>query len=149
MGRLGDVVAIAFAAVALSPGATWPGPPSASPQTSSLGPPPAWVETHTNSLWLGQSSSCWRRGTHTVCADDFTPQLRTDTPVLRVRRGATVRIHFRFAPRAVSATMFRGPRETLRSARVVEWRPPQSGLFIVSALAARGDASYVARVRLF
>ena len=102
MGRLA-ALAIAFASIAHAPGATWPGPPGARAPDTGSGPPPAWVETHTRSLWLAQSSYCWRSGSRSICADFAPPQYRTGIPTLRVHRGATVRIHFGFTPRSVSA----------------------------------------------
>ena len=146
MGRLA-ALAIAFASIAHAPGATWPGPPGSRAPDTGSGPPPAWVETHTRSLWLAQSSYCWRSGSRSICADFAPPQYRSDIPTLRVHRGATVRIHFGFTPRSVSAA---GPGAAvrLRAARVVEWRPTRSGLVSIFVLAARGDASYVVRVNL-
>ena len=102
MGRLA-ALAIAFASIAHAPGATWPGPPGASAPDTGSGPPPAWVETHTRSLWLAQSSYCWRSGSRSICADFAPPQYRTGIPTLRVHRGATVRVHFGFTPRSASA----------------------------------------------
>jgi hypothetical protein len=146
MGRLA-ALAMALASILHAPGAMWPGPSGARAPDTGSGPPPAWVETHTRSLWLAQSSYCWRSGSRGICGDFPPPQYRTGIPTLRVHRGATVRIHFGFTPRSVSLSA-PGPAVRLRAARVVEWRPAGSGLVSIFVLAARGDASYVVRVNL-
>ena len=130
-------------------GADWPGPPAApAPRVKgAAGPPPAWFETRTRSLWLAFSSFCWK----TACADYLPPQSRTDLPVIAVRRGAMVRVHFAFAPRQVHATIFVGTtlkHVTLRPGRIVTWRPTLTGVVSFDVRSAAGSASYVVRVRI-
>jgi hypothetical protein len=127
----------------------WPGPPAAAPPRveGAAGPPPAWLETRTRSLWLAFSSFCWK----TACADYLPPQSRTDLPVIGVRRGAMVRVHFAFAPRQVHATTFAGTtlkHVTLRPGRIVTWRPTLTGVVSFDMRSAAGSASYVVRVRI-
>jgi hypothetical protein len=128
--------------------ATWPGPPAAKPpKLSQSGAPPAWIETHAKSSWLAYSSYCWK----TTCVDYLPPQSRTDLPVIVVRRGATVRVHFASAPTQVHATTFLGMRlkhVTLRPARTVSWRPTITGVVSFDVRGGSGSASYVARVRV-
>jgi hypothetical protein len=146
------ITAILFVAVVLSAAAsaaTWPGPPAAPPPRvqGTSGPPPAWLETRTRSLWLAFSSFCWR----TVCADYLPPQSRTDLPVLRIRRGTLVRFHFAFAPTQLKVTTFVGTtskRQPLAPARTVQWRPRQAGVVSFDTRGALGSASYVVRLRL-
>ena len=148
--RLGLIAALAVGAPAAgAKAAAWPGPPATKPPDvkGAAGPPPAWLETRTRSLWLAFSSFCWK----TTCADYLPPQSRTDLPVVAVRRGAMVRVHFAFAPSQVHATTFVGTtleHATLRPARTVAWRPTLTGVVTFDVRAASGSASYVARVRV-
>jgi VanZ family protein len=91
------VVLVVFAGtlVAAAPAAGWPGPPrTAAPHVKGAsGPPAAWLETRARSVWLAFSGYCWK----TTCADFPPPQSRTNLPVVRVRRGALVRVHFAFS----------------------------------------------------
>jgi hypothetical protein len=98
-------------------------------------------------LWLAFSSFCWS----TACADYVPPQSRTDLAGISVHRGATVRLHFAFAPRQVHATTFVGTtlkHVILRPGRIVSWRPPLTGVVSFDAASAAGSASYVVRVRV-
>ena len=132
--------------------AAWPGlptpPPPPQPRVNcAAGPPPAWLETHTRSAWLAFSSYCWKQ----TCADYLPPQSRTDLPLVRVRRGARVRIHFAFAPSQVHATTFSGMTFThvaLKPARVVNWRPTRAGVVSFDVRAGAGSTSYLVRVLL-
>jgi hypothetical protein len=128
--------------------ATWPGRPVAKPpKLSQSGPPPAWIETHTKSSWLAFSSYCWK----TTCADYVPPQSRTDLPIVVVRRGARVRIHFAITPSQVHATTFVGTKlkhVTLQRTRTVSWTPTLTGVVSFDVRGASGSASYVARVRV-
>jgi len=141
---------LAFAGQAVGrPAAAWPGRPAAQPPhvKGAAGPPAAWLETHTRSLWLAFSSFCWK----TTCADYPPPQSRTDLPGVAVRRGAAVRVHFAFAPSQVHATTFVGMKfkhTTLRPARTVSWQPTLTGVVSFDVRGAAGSASYVARVRV-
>jgi len=129
--------------------ADWPGPPvAAAPRVKgAAGPPPAWLETRTRSLWLAYSSFCWK----TTCADYLPPQSRTDLPVIAVHRGAMVRVHFAFAPRQVHATTFVGTtlkHAILAPGRIVTWRPRLTGVVSFDVRGAAGSASYAFRVRV-
>jgi hypothetical protein len=129
--------------------ADWPGPPKTAPPRvkGAPGPPPAWLETRTRSLWLAFSSFCWK----TTCADYLPPQSRTNLPVIRVRHGALLRVHFAFAPRQVHATTFVGAtlkHATLRPSRIVTWRPTLTGVVSFDVRSAAGSASYVVRARI-
>jgi hypothetical protein len=142
------LVGLGLAMSASAFAATWPGPPAAKPpKLSQSGPPPAWIETHTKSSWLAYSSYCWK----TTCADYLPPQSRTDLPVVVVRRGATVRVHFAFAPTQVHVTTFVGTRlkhAIFRPVRTVNWRPTITGVVSFDLRGGSGSASYVARVRV-
>lgn len=128
--------------------AAWPGrPPNPPAVQGTTGPPPAWLETPTRSLWLAFSSFCW----NTVCADYMPPQSRTDLPLLSLRRGANVRLHLAFKPTEVHATTFVGSRFThtkLRPAKIVLWRPIRSGIVSFDVRAPQGSAAYLVRLRL-
>jgi hypothetical protein len=85
-------------------------PPRPPPRLHQQGPPPAWVETQSQSLWLAFSSYCWshRVGDNraAICADMMPPQSRTDLPALNVTRGRPLRFHLAFLPREVHLTLF-------------------------------------------
>jgi hypothetical protein len=134
---------------AAAPAAAWPGPPrTAAPHVKGAsGPPAAWLETRTRSVWLAFSGYCWK----TTCADFPPPQSRTNLPVVRVRRGALVRVHFAFTPSEVHATTFAGTtlsHAALRPARTTGWRPPRAGVVSFDVRGASGSASYLVRVRI-
>lgn len=139
------IVTITAAAVLTGTALAWPGRPTAAPPRPAQphGPPPAWAESPTTALWLGYSSYCWRTG----CADYIPPAERPDLPRLRVKRGTTVRIHFAFAPTAVTIRSFPSKRLVrLRAARVTTWRPIDAGVAVVEIKAAGGSASYAVRL---
>jgi hypothetical protein len=145
------VVLVVFAGAlgAAAPAAAWPGPPrTAAPHVKGAsGPPAAWLETRTRSVWLAFSGYCWK----TTCADFPPPQSRTNLPVVRVRRGALVRVHFAFTPSEVHATTFAGTtlrHAALRPARTTGWRPPRAGIVSFDVRGTSGSASYLVRVRI-
>jgi hypothetical protein len=148
--RLAAVLAVfAAALIAIAPAAAWPGPPrTPAPHVKGAsGPPAAWLETRTRSVWLAFSGYCWK----TTCADFPPPQSRTNLPIVRVRRGALVRVHFAFTPSEVHATTFAGTtlrHSALRPARTTGWRPMRAGVVSFDARGASGSASYLVRVRI-
>jgi hypothetical protein len=96
-------------------------------------------------LWLAFSSFCWK----TACVDYLPPQSRTDLPLVRVRRGEPVRVHFAFNPNEVHATTFVGTtlkHVALRPGRVVSWAPLRGGVVSFDVRAAPGSASYLVRL---
>jgi hypothetical protein len=140
---------LAGALGAAGPAAAWPGPPrTAAPHVKGAsGPPAAWLETRTRSVWLAFSGYCWK----TTCADFPPPQSRTNLPVVRVRRGALVRVHFAFPPSEVHATTFAGTtlrHAALRPARTTGWRPRRAGVVSFDVRGTSGSASYLVRVRI-
>jgi hypothetical protein len=148
MRSLLALAAVGLVLTAPALASAWPGPPASKPpRLQQPGPPPAWIETRTKSTWLAYSSYCWK----TTCADFLPPASRTDLPIVRVVRGAAVRIHFAFVPRDARVTLISahaGKRTTLQAARIATWRPSASGVAVVETHAAAGSASYAARVVL-
>jgi hypothetical protein len=136
---------VAFAAPAAL---AWPGAPTGPPPTrpSSAAPPPAWIETHAKSAWLFYGSFCWK----TVCMDLIPPETRPGLPTFTVARGRIVRVHLRFVARSATASIDRRKVSTSLDAdrRTISWSATRAGILTVSARAAAGDASYVARLRV-
>jgi hypothetical protein len=127
--------------------AAWPGVPTATPpKPGHGGPPPAWIESTTESRWLAYGSYCWT----THCADYEPPALRSDIPVVRAARATILRLHFAFAPRTIYVGYIRegAPPQPLPPARIVTWRPSSSGRFEVQIRATNGSSSYIGAVRL-
>lgn len=126
-----------------SPSTAQPAPPPPQVEGVSEAPPPAWIETSRGGRWLAYSTFCWT----TACVDFVPPSMRDDLPRVVVRRGEVVRFHLGFEPRSLSvrvgSRLFR-----LRPARTSSWRAVSGGLLLLEAEHARGDASYVARVRV-
>jgi len=145
--RLGLLVLVLLPTTAAL-AASWPGrPTSRPPKLQQAGPPPAWIETHTTSTWLAYSTYCWK----TTCVDFIPPASRSGLPVVRIVRGAKVRVHFALQPTEVYVALVQGSggkRYKLPNARVVTWQPPASGIADFEIRAAGGSASYVARLRL-
>jgi hypothetical protein len=143
------VAAAAFVVLGASASALpWPGRPTMPPPVvqGAAGPPPAWVESRTRSLWLAYSSFCWR----TTCADYVHPLSRADLPQLRLPPGALIRVHFAFRPREVHAITFvgkTGKGVALKPARITTWRPRQRGVVSFDVRGPGGSASYVVRLR--
>ena len=123
------------------------GPPTAPPPKPAQpgGPPPAWAETGTVSMWLAYGSYCWRTG----CADYIPPPQRPGIPLLTVRRGALVRFHLAFTPSDLKLRLIpSGKKVALSRTRVAVWRSPTAGIVSLEARGAGGSASYVLRVRV-
>jgi hypothetical protein len=78
------------------------------------------------------------------------PQTRPGLPLIRVTRGAKVRIHLGFAARSPTLTIGgRRVRPTVdRSRRVITWRAASDGIVNMDVRGAGGGTSYVARLRL-
>jgi hypothetical protein len=151
--RVISVVALAGAiasalSVSLALAGTSPGPPKANPPKPAGrdGPPPVWVESTSESVWLAYGSYCWA----TQCVDYIGPALRAGIPVLRVARRTVVRLHFGFRPKTVSVGYIRegAPPHPLAPTRVTLWRPSSGGRFELQVRAAKGSASYVGSVQI-
>ena len=149
---LAIVVFAASPALAAGRSATPPRPP---PRLHQQGPPPAWVETQSRSVWLAFSSYCWSQGVGSnhaaICADMIPPQSRTDLPVLSVARGRPLRFHLSFLPREVHLTLFR-PRSfshyVLQPGRIVAWHATGSGILSLEIRSASGSAAYLVRLNV-
>jgi hypothetical protein len=140
--------ALSALAFAVPAALAWPGAPTAPPPTppSSAAPPPAWIETQATSAWLFYGSYCWK----TQCMDLIPPETRPGLPTFTVARGRIVRVHVRFAARSATVSIDRRKVSTTFNARtrIVSWPASRAGILTVSARAAAGDASYVARLRV-
>jgi hypothetical protein len=119
-------------------------------------PPPAWVHTSSRSRWLAFGSYCWSatRG-RAACVDMIAPDQRGDVPILVVRPGEVLRFDLAFTAKSLDIYVGLGTHSTLhrRDARAVAWRAPsgrgdQLATLDVEAQAARGSASYLARIRV-
>jgi hypothetical protein len=144
------VTAVALSVLVLAAPAAlaWPGTPTAPPPTppSSGAPPPAWIETQAKSAWLYYGSYCWK----TLCIDLIPPETRPGLPTFAVGRRSTVRVHLRFGAASATVSIDRRKVSTTFNAdkRIVSWSATRAGILTVSARAASGDASYVARLRV-
>lgn len=123
-------------------------PPGKAPVVTGIsggGPPPAWVKTKREALWLGYSSFCWT----TTCADYMPPRCGAKgTPTLRVNRGEVIRFHLAFAPSKVMVLLGGGTKEQrLEVARTPSWRVTREGTFLLSAKSKSGSASYAGCLR--
>lgn len=110
------------------------GPPPDAPTRPQGGPPPAWLETPRENVWLAYSSYCWT----TVCADYLPPSCET-APQIRVSRGDRVRAHLQQKPRSLNLLLLPGESRPLEEP---EWTVDVEGAFSLVAQAERGDASY-------
>ena len=142
------IVGSAVAAVCVPAALAWsgrPAPPVPKPATAA-GPPPAWAETSTKSVWLAFSGYCWK----TTCADYLPPASRPDLPTIRLAHGAGIRVHFGLRPSKLSITLL-GAKTTTRTVapvQVITWRPGESGVATFSLKGSSGSASYAARIRI-
>src|SRR5437870_827449 len=138
-------MSLAFVGLLLALGA----PPGSPPHVAgtAFAPPAAWISVGKSSHWLVFGSYCWR----TTCADMLPPTTRHDIPVLRARRGTTVRFHLRFRPTRVRLMLLgdRGVTRTWRLAAVAAptWRFAATGTFVLETKASPGSAGYVFRLR--
>ena len=127
------------------------GPP---PKLDVAAPPPAWVETESDAVWLAYSTYCWK----TVCADYVDLRCgAANIPTIRVKPGEKVRFHLGFSPRSLGLTLY-GPQSEstdvgpatapLRAERTVEWQVHRDGAVALGATARKGgDARYAACFR--
>jgi hypothetical protein len=156
MKRLFVVALAMLTAVSWALAASWPGRPKATPpRLHQQGPPPAWVETLSQSKWMAFSSYCWSAASGSVrkavCADMIPPQSRNDLPTLTVRRGQMLRIHLAYSPREAHVTLFHRlsfQHDALRPGRVLAWRVAGSGVVSVDTRAASGEAAYLVRLNV-
>lgn len=144
MGLLAAILVVAFV--------TTSGPPAMPPPSvggNVVSPPPAWAEAGRRSVWATFGSYCWSSpGKPAACVDMIPPTSRSDLARLRVKAGATVRLHLRFAPRSVALYRLSGTsrrRLPALSGRTVSWQA-RLGLIDVEVTSARGSASYLVRL---
>jgi hypothetical protein len=143
------VIVVAALALAVPAASAWSGPPKTplpTPPQPAGAPPPAWIETQAKSAWLFYGSYCWT----TTSIDMIPPETRPGLPVFAVARGAAIRVHLGFAAKRVVVSVDRHTIPTTVDARrrIVSWRASRAGIVAVSARAAAGSASYVARLRV-
>ncbi len=138
------VVASALAAVLAAAAAlAAPGAPPPNVAGTSGEPPPAWLGAGGREQWLAYSSFCWA----TTCVDFLPPARRTDLPKVVARRGTRISIHLRFVPTWVRVRMLAtGKTYGLVARRDTSWRVRGSGVVSVEVRAAKGTASYLARI---
>lgn len=134
---------LATAALGVCSASAAPGlpPPNFAGTTSE--PLPAWFDAGGVERWFAYGSFCWT----TACVDFIPPTRRTDLPKLSTRPGRTLLIHLRFVPKSVRVRVLAtGSVYPLVAARDTRWRVRGAGVIVVEVRAARGSASYLARV---
>jgi hypothetical protein len=126
------------------------GPSEPPPKLDIDGPPPAWVHTGDDAVWLAYSTYCWK----TACADYVETRCgERRIPTVVVQPGETVLFHLDFNPKSVSLVLD-GPENhsegvgaahaPLAAARTVEWKAYRDGpVTLVAIPSGSGDASYV------
>ena len=125
------------------------GPP---PEPGPASPPPAWIDSAKGDHWLAYSSYCWTAGEGSdpvaACVDFIPPEMRSELPSLRLRRGELVRFHLGFTPTEVSIQV--GKRSfSLAATADPTWRVRGKGKFAtLSVQAEGGSASYVTQIRI-
>lgn len=138
------VLAGAIAAgLAAGPAVAFPPPPG--PDRPEIAPPPAWIETERGAFWLAYSSFCWSTRTGGICADYIDPHMRKDLPVLRVRRGETVRVHLEVVPWELFVSV-RDRQVRVERSRIFDIRVRRDGLLLVSYFHKKGDGNFAARL---
>lgn len=145
MGALNKPAAALLATAALGVGAASaaPGTPPPNVAGTTAEPPPAWFGVGGVERWFAYGSFCWT----TACVDFLPPARRTDLPKLAARPGQTLAIHLRFVPKSVRVRVLAtGNAYPLVAAGDTRWRVRGSGVIVVEVRAARGSASYLARV---
>lgn len=126
-------------------------PASPAPTLEIAGPPPAWIETESGSLWLAYATFCWAG-----CADYRAPVCGDErrAPTIVVRRSEVVRFHLGFEPEGgVALRFFRGRKDVreihLPSNRTPTWEVERGGPFwIDAAKTGTGSASYSGCLKL-
>jgi hypothetical protein len=145
--RLRALILVSGLAVGVPSALAWAGRPAVPPPKAPNpgAPPPAWIETKTNSAWLAYGSYCWK----TTCVNMIPPNSRPDLPMFVTRRGSLLRVHLGFAAKSVTVSLGNKPVPTTLDAtkRIASWRGTRGGILMVTARAA-GDASYVGRLRV-
>jgi len=136
-------LAVVVGALGAAPAVALPPGPPPKVAGAAVAPPPAWIEAGSTQRWLAYSSYCWK----TACVDFLPPAMRPDVPVVTVRRGQAVRLHFGFAPSSVTVAPVGGGSRRLPPARTISWRPP-AGLLAITAKSKTGSAGYLVRIRL-
>ncbi len=137
------VVASALAAVLAAVALAAPGAPAPNVAGTSGEPPPAWLGAGGHEQWLAYSSFCWA----TTCVDFLPPARRTDLPQVVARPGSRISIHLRFVPTSVRVRVLAtGNTYGLVARRDTSWRVRGSGVVSVEVRAAKGTASYLARI---
>jgi hypothetical protein len=122
-------------------------PSSPPPKVGSIGsaPPPAWIEVGTHTGWLAYGIYCWT----TTCVDMIPPATRPGLPTFRITRGQPVRVHLGFAATSASIHVL-APGKTVAVAsagkKTLAFRA-RPGIVLVEARAAKGSATYIARLR--
>lgn len=134
---------LTFVLIVAGCGSSKASPPKTPAPEARAGPPPAWLETHAGSRWLGFSSYCWTRLGESVstCADAAMPKCsQRSVPKLSVEKGETVRAHLGYKPSKAAVDDMR----VKVNGRTVSWRIEKGGPFVLFAQAPRNnDASYV------
>ena len=134
------VVLVLFAAAAAEAKPPTP-PPNVAGTTSE--PPPAWFDGSARPGWFAYSSFCWT----TACVSFIPPARRTDLPRVSARVGETLAIHLGFVPKSVLVRVLETNRSyALVARRDTAWRVRARGLIQVETRAAKGSASYLARI---
>jgi hypothetical protein len=85
-----------------------------------------------------------------MCVDLIPPETRPGLPTFTVARRRVIRVHLRFTARSATVSIDRRKVSTSFNAdkRILSWSATRAGILTVSAVAAAGDASYVARLRV-
>ena len=132
------LMALAPAAASAKPGTP---PPNVAGTASE--PPPAWFGLGARSGWFAYGSFCWT----TACVDFRPPARRDDLPRLSARVGQTLAIHLGFIPKSVLVRVLETNKSyALVARRDTAWRVRARGLIQVETRAAKGSASYLARI---
>lgn len=143
--RVLRVPILTVALLALFAGAAQAKPPTAPPNVAgtSSEPPPAWFDGAARPGWFAYSSFCWT----TACVSFIPPARRTDLPRVSARVGETLAIHLGFVPKSVLVRVLETNKSyALVARRDTAWRVRARGLIQVEARAAKGSASYLARI---
>lgn len=140
--RVPILVVILLALVVAAAQAKPPTPPPNVAGTSAE-PPPAWFDGAARPGWFAYSTFCWT----TACVDYLPPARRPDLPRLSARVGQTLGIHLGFVPKSVLVRVLETNKSyALVARRDTTWRVRARGLIQVEARAAKGSASYLARI---
>jgi hypothetical protein len=119
------------------------GPRSAGPPPGKMqqgnGPPRAWLETTSGSIWLGTGSYCWTDPRHSLCVDGIPASCEAPgMPHIEVTPSEMVRAHLGFDPAEASVE---GASATMRG-RTVSWKATRDGAILLFTRLQGGDVSY-------